>query len=587
MGHRVAAVYDPLIRFLAFRIVPVEVFLPESGGYRVPAGAASPVRVPLDEDIAEIIFRHGAAEVRHAELVDRGIAENVGIGRAGVRRGRARFARIEFLDEDAEPFEVLAPVIIGIGDVAIAFLRSSGGLVEIGEIGRIGENRNGENPESDGRDRGASRQLALEPASPGEIEDRFRDEDVQERENRKEVTKTDIEVARYGNERIEGDEAEHRVLRDMTLEGVRENVPWRAHRLVFESAPDPIESVEQAEDEEEKKRERFLEEEDDGKVPRIRVGGHVTHEEMRVASGDSGEDLEGPEEVLGDGFADRRIGEERDGSDGEARRFVVLREEILGRLDHFHAGLVYRVYGVGRPDKREADEDRSRVAKSVSEELTCEEDGPRIPYRVGLRPRKRVDEDNEAEIGENECGGELDQLRDSEEDAEEDRVSRRRLSEEADEKVKCQKEPCGDAEVGRDIVSVRDDVRIGGVEKKREESGDGTGELLRPAVNESAEEKRDEDNRHAGPEHDHVGVVAGFEDEPLAEHPLLVHSKTPFVGFDRECDVHEEERKSGEILEERRMLGVEPHVAVADIRIGGRDMRFLVERGRLLPGERK
>ena len=50
---------------------------------------------------------------------------------------------------------------------------------------------------------------------------------------------------------------------------------------------------------------------------------------------------------------------------------------------------------------------------------------------------------------------------------------------------------------------------------------------------------------------------------------------------------YEEHGKSGEVFDERRVLGVDAHVEIAHIAVGGGDMRLFIHGGRVIPGETK
>lgn len=83
-----------------------------------------------------------------------------------------------------------------------------------------------------------------------------------------------------------------------------------------------------------------------------------------------------------------------------------------------------------------------------------------------------------------------------------------------------------------------DHVRIEGVERDRQDSGQSATEFSRPEEEYDTEEHGDEGDREACVEEDGVGIVTGqfrtgAVDEHIAHGPLLVSAFLPFCGGER------------------------------------------------------
>lgn len=136
-------------------------------------------------------------------------------------------------------------------------------------------------------------------------------------------------------------------------------------------------------------------------------------------------------------------------------------------------------------------------------------------------------------------------------------------------------------------MRVRDDIRIESEEEHCEYAGDRTSGLFREAIEEESGEQSEENDRESREENEEIGIVAHLIEEARADIPLLVDPLRPERIIDGECRTEEEERESDEIFEERRMLVIDAHIAIADRAVGGGDMRPLVIGRRIGPGAAK
>ena len=137
-----------------------------------------------------------------------------------------------------------------------------------------------------------------------------------------------------------------------------------------------------------------------------------------------------------------------------------------------------------------------------------------------------------------------------------------------------------DAGVGRHELAVGEDV---GAEHAEEQGEHGGGQAVAgagPQEHRDGEQRAEDDDGQPPPEEEAVGVVPAVQ-EPLAELPLPAHRPRLVVGLDRH--VHEEQGQGGQRLHQRRVLRVEPVVAELEVRVAGRQVRALVEGGRLPP----
>ncbi len=222
----------------------------------------------------------------------------------------------------------------------------------------------------------------------------------------------------------------------------------------------------------------------------------------------------------------------------------------------------------------------------------------------GFRLGEGIENDEESEKREENDGGKLGEIGESQEKSGEDDIGPRRILEEAHEEIRGEKNEGGDADIGCNVVTVPDDIGVGGVEKKREKSGKCSRELSCPAENHISQKKRDEDDGKARDEGDGVGIIAFLKQKSIAETPLgespvlggslgvigrvyVFITSLPESARDGEIKSGEREyhRESREVFDERRMLGVNSHIKVLYIAVGSRNMRLLIHRGRIVPGK--
>ena len=129
---------------------------------------------------------------------------------------------IVIFDEVAEVLQILSPVVIGIGRDHIAVFGAACEHIVVGEIARI----NGERSDEEQAEEECSEwaedisEVFLVPMI--EIGRGFGGEKVEERENRKEVAETDIEIAGDADEGVEENEEYREILGGTVLERSRE-----------------------------------------------------------------------------------------------------------------------------------------------------------------------------------------------------------------------------------------------------------------------------------------------------------------------------------------------------------------------------
>lgn len=169
-------------------------------------------------------------------------------------------------DEAAEMFQVLSPVIVGVGRDHVAVPMPTGEHVVVGEVtwiyGKRGDEEEAEKQSSEWTK--DIPEFFLVPVI--EIGCGFGSEEIQERENRKEVTKTDIQVSGDADEGIEENKEYRKVLGGSILEGGRKDSEEIGGGVAFDRSDDTEESVRRCDQKEKKERKGFLQAEDDGKV---------------------------------------------------------------------------------------------------------------------------------------------------------------------------------------------------------------------------------------------------------------------------------------------------------------------------------
>ena len=155
-----------------------------------------------------------------------------------------------------------------------------------------------------------------------------------------------------------------------------------------------------------------------------------------------------------------------------------------------------------------------------------------------------------------------------------------RVLEGAHESRDRQEEEEREGEVGRDERAVGEDV--GRERGETERRGRGTGAEAAARLEEDGDEKARGERHHRQPaeEEQPVGVVPAVQEAP-AELPLPRLGPREVV----RCATgpHGEERRRGEQLHERRLLGVQPVVAESEVGVARRQVGALVERRRVAP----
>lgn len=214
--------------------------------------------MPRDEVVSEIEGR-----VRSAEVVEPYRSYRTPIRGECFERWTAA---IVVCDEVAEVFQILSPIVIGIGCDHIAVFGTAGEHVVVGEIAWIdGERSDEEQTEEECGERSEDiSEVFLVPMV--EIGRGFGGEKVEERENRKEVAETDIEIAGDADEGIKENEEYREILSGAVLERGHEGREEIGSGPAFDGADDAEERIRGCDQDKEEKGECFLQAEDDGKV---------------------------------------------------------------------------------------------------------------------------------------------------------------------------------------------------------------------------------------------------------------------------------------------------------------------------------
>lgn len=214
--------------------------------------------MPRDEVVSEIEGR-----VRSAEVVEPYRSYRTSIRGECFERWTTA---IVVFDEVAEVFQILSPIVIGIGCDHIAVFGTAGEHVVVGEIAWIdGERSDEEQTEEEcGKWSEDISEVFLVPMV--EIGRGFGGEKVEERENRKEVAETDIEIAGDADEGIKENEEYREILGGAVLERGHEGREEIGSGPAFDGADDAEERIRGCDQDKEEKGERFLQAEDDGEV---------------------------------------------------------------------------------------------------------------------------------------------------------------------------------------------------------------------------------------------------------------------------------------------------------------------------------
>lgn len=115
--------------------------------------------------------------------------------------------------------QILAPVIIGISSVQVAVFVSADDSIEVGEIARIAENRDRDDKKEEDSDEPGD-ELAGERfvrVTFVEVGQGFTHEEIEKRQDRKEVTEADGEVAGDAYVAVEQDKEQSEIFRNMAL----------------------------------------------------------------------------------------------------------------------------------------------------------------------------------------------------------------------------------------------------------------------------------------------------------------------------------------------------------------------------------
>ena len=236
------------------------------------------------------------------------IGKRATFGRVGLIAG---YTEIVGINPRTQPLGVLPPVVVGIGDIFVALGMSAHRCVEIGEIARIGEDRYEKYPAGEDENESshdAPRRVIAVMALPV-VKDSLGSEDIEEGENREEMSKTDVEIAGDAEVAVEADKSEHGILRDMRLEGMSKYATPRlsASPVFIGNFDDATESVEESEAEYGEEWQCGFHEEDDGKVECGRLVGDRAEEVVRIAAGDACKHHEDAEEILRERFHERNL----------------------------------------------------------------------------------------------------------------------------------------------------------------------------------------------------------------------------------------------------------------------------------------
>lgn len=230
--------------------------------------------------------------------------------------------------------------------------------------------------------------------------------------------------------------------------------------------------------------ERIVEEED---IPAGHPGEYDHHAERIV-----GERLEyGDFLHLGDRIS------------GEDFRRAIIIEFLESERAHLPAWHIPDIREIDRIYGDETDHDEIQVLSRIGE-------GELEPFQPGAfyGCSESVADCHDAEYRQDEYGGEFDGLGESEDDAGDDEIFRGWVFEKTDEEIGRDEYGGRDAEIGRHVVRVSDDVRIESEEKNREKSRDRSGGFLGESIQEIRREKAEQDDRKTGEKDDEVGIVA-------------------------------------------------------------------------------
>lgn len=298
-------------------------------------------------------------------------------------------------------------------------------------------------------------------------------------------------------------------------------------------------------------------------------------EKEDIATGNPGEDDHDSECVVGKGLEDGDLLHVRDDISGEYFRWTVVIEFLFGEGIHLLPGHVPDIREVYCVDRDEADEEYVDILPHI-----CEREFPLFDPGEFDRGTESVENGHDAEYREDEYGGELYGLCETEDNAGDDEVLRRRMLQKTHEEECRDEDSSRDTEVGRDEVCVGDDIRIEGKEENGEDAGESADAFSRYPIEEICGEERKEDDGETGEEDEKVGIIAESIEKERPDIPLFIHPLGPQGIGDRKSRIEREEGESDDILQKWWVLVIDTHVAIADRAIGCGDMRpFIIGRG--------
>ena len=132
----------------------------------------------------------------------------------------AVYAEIVSIYPVFQALHILSPVVVGIGDIFVAFGVATHCGVEIREIARVGKDGYENNPAGEDKNESAhdAPGCVIATVTLPVVKYGFGSEHVEEGKDWEEMSEADIEIARDAEVAVECDETKHGVLRDMRLE---------------------------------------------------------------------------------------------------------------------------------------------------------------------------------------------------------------------------------------------------------------------------------------------------------------------------------------------------------------------------------
>lgn len=321
----------------------------EERGDGVPAWLYGPPAAPPgDEFIAEIVFGITTTEVVDSDSVDSRVCREVVF----------------------QVFQILAPIVVGIGGIEVALEVTAGDRIEIGEVVRVGEEWGGCHDEEKNTEDYSDQLVSdgLSRMALVEVGQGLADEEVEEWKDREEVTESDVQVAGDADVAVKQDEKNREILSDVFSEGVSQELRKRECSFLNVASADTVEAVSGRGEEKKEKGQRFFEGEDDREVRRIGFGRNGTHVVVDVAGSDSREDLGDTDEVFGIGKEDGRLAHADDEIVNDPGWGVGLGKEEIGMGCHFRGRHAGSVGSVEYPDEGEADDDDTEKFPRIGEE---------------------------------------------------------------------------------------------------------------------------------------------------------------------------------------------------------------------------